>query len=114
MDTTTTPAKSQDFQADLQVLQQRINTLTDLSARVEKLRHTPSVLRIPSGSSLATNVLATPPAVLLREGFEQLKELSDTVRSDSAQNALKAAKDSEANDNTELTLYNRRRNLKRT
>ncbi|KAJ3545462.1 hypothetical protein NM688_g5624 [Phlebia brevispora] len=110
MDTTTTTVKS----SEMHVLEERINLLTDLSARVEKLRHAPAVLRLPSKSSLATNVLATPPATLLREGFEQLKDLSERLKSESTQNALKAAKDSEANDSTNLALGNKRRNLKRT
>ena len=109
MDTTVTTAKT----SEIQVLEDRINVLTDLHARVEKLRHAPSVLRLPSGSS---NVLATPtlPAAQLREAFAQLKDFSDTLKKDQAQEALKAAKDSEAKDNSELTFRNRRRNLKRT
>ena len=110
MDTTTTSAKP----TELQVLEDRIKVLSDLNASVEKLRHAPSVLRLPSGSSLATNVLATPPATQLREVFAQLKELSDSLGSEPTQQALRAARESEAKDSGELALYNRRRNAKRT
>ena len=110
METTTTNVKS----AEIQTLEERINVLTELNTRVEKLRHAPSVLRLPPGSSLATNVLVASPATLLQESFGQLKELSDTVKSDSLQNALKAATESEAKDHTELVFHARRKNVKRT
>ena len=109
MDTTTTNAKSQQ----ITVLEERLNLLTDLYTGVDKSRQLPSVLRLPAGSSLATNVLAAPPAELLREGFEQLRELSNKLKLDAAQEALRAAKESEASDSSDLASYSRRRNLKR-
>ncbi|THG98789.1 hypothetical protein EW026_g3464 [Hermanssonia centrifuga] len=114
MDSTTTPAapiakteppSEQKLPSEIDILEERITLLTDLNGRVEKLRQTPSLLRVQSGSTLSTP--------LLREGFEQLKELSEKVKSEPTQDALNTAKESEAKDRSDLGFNNRRRNLKR-
>jgi hypothetical protein len=73
-------------------------------SRLQNLRNVPPLLL---KSSLPFSSLS------IRKDFQQLKELADTVRSDSVQDALLAAANSEKADKSDLTRNGRREIRKR-
>ncbi|KAI0371049.1 hypothetical protein BV20DRAFT_1035406 [Pilatotrama ljubarskyi] len=94
--------------SNLQTLRNHIQTLTDLNTRLQTLRHIPALLlRPPSG------VHALPQASLLRHEFQELKEIAESVRSPKVQDALKAARSSEAAEPKIVGFDVRRDSLKR-
>lgn len=102
---------------DLQALEGKISLLTELTTRIESLRQTPAYLRPTAGAASAatipSGVSSSAQAALVRQGFEKIKEFSEKVHSDGVQDVLKAVRESEAKDKSDLTFIHRRRNLKR-
>ncbi|KAI8969581.1 hypothetical protein BD414DRAFT_428312 [Trametes punicea] len=103
-----TPATASSPQSDLQTLRNHIQTLTDLNNRLQTLRHIPALLLRPP----ATALNALPQASLLRHEFQELKEITEAVRSEKVQEALKAARKSEAAEPTIVGFDIRRDKLK--
>ncbi|KAI0823624.1 hypothetical protein BC628DRAFT_1324570 [Trametes gibbosa] len=95
--------------SDVQALRNHIDTLTKLNNRLQALRHIPSLLLRPP----LTGVHALPQSSLLRHEFLELKEIADAVRSEQVQDALKAARKSEAAAPRMVGFDVRRDNLKR-
>jgi hypothetical protein len=98
----------------------RIQTLTDFHIRLQSVRHIPSLLlRHPSGSSLsheseftspfdpADHDFAAPFHTTPTQDFRTLKTIADVLRSEKLQEALKAARESEEADKSELGLFQR-------
>lgn len=105
-------------------LQDRIQTLTDLHARLQTLRHVPTMLlRPPSSSPLADFPPPFDPAIdrefavtfnsTPTHDFRALKDFLDMLCSDKVQEALQAARASEDADRSELGLSFRRETRKR-
>lgn len=90
-----------------QLFEDRIQLLTDLYNRLDSLRQIPTTLLKPP----AANDLPSP--VPLRSEFETLKVIGETVRSEKVQEALRAARDSEKGDKSDLSSNFRRENRKR-
>ncbi|KII92858.1 hypothetical protein PLICRDRAFT_102628 [Plicaturopsis crispa FD-325 SS-3] len=90
-------------------LQSQIQTLTDLYNRLHALRHIPTLLLHPPSS----DILSTPQSQLLNVEFQKLKEIADAVRSETVQEALRTARDSEKADGSEINVDGRRENRKR-
>ncbi|KAI0633625.1 hypothetical protein C8Q77DRAFT_1058078 [Trametes polyzona] len=101
--TTTSPL------SDLQTLRNHIDALTKLNSRLQTLRHIPALLLRPP----ATGLHALPQTSLLRHEFQELKEITEAVRSEPVQEALKAARKSEAAEPKLVGFDVRRKNLKR-
>lgn len=95
--------------SDLQTLRNHIDTLTNLNSRLQTLRHFPALLMRPPAT--ASHML--PPTSVLEYEFKELKEIAQSVRSDQVQDALKAARKSEAAEPKLVGLDVRRENLKR-
>ncbi|KAH9858638.1 hypothetical protein C2E23DRAFT_716748 [Lenzites betulinus] len=95
--------------SDVQAVRNHIDTLSKLNTRLQTLRHIPSLLLRPPVSG----VHVLPQASLLRHEFQELKEIADTVRSEQVQDALKAARTSEAAEPKMVGFDVRRDNLKR-
>ncbi|KAI0344834.1 hypothetical protein BDW22DRAFT_1355002 [Trametopsis cervina] len=96
----------------LQALEDQITLLTELNSRVHDLRRATTFLRpttIPVGLNGGGGVLPiyqTPP---IQDGFTQLKALSEKIRSDAVQDALKAAKERALKDPGGLNLSRKRK-----
>ncbi|KAJ7287718.1 hypothetical protein C8J57DRAFT_1049273 [Mycena rebaudengoi] len=89
---------------DVERLSSMISSLSDIHARLERLKNVPpSLLRPPVRFSSSS----------IRGDFEQLKELADTIRSDSVQEALRTANTSEKADRSDLNTNGRRESRKR-
>ncbi|KAL1942717.1 hypothetical protein VTO73DRAFT_4957 [Trametes versicolor] len=95
--------------SDLQTLRNHIDTLTNLNSRLQTLRHFPALLMRPPAT--ASHML--PPTSVLEYEFKELKEIAQSVRSEQVQDALKAARKSEAAEPKLVGLDVRRENLKR-
>ncbi|KAJ8497164.1 hypothetical protein ONZ51_g693 [Trametes cubensis] len=95
--------------SDIQTLRNHIQTLSDLNNRLQALRHIPALLLRPP----TTGVHALPQASLLRHEFQEIKDITEAIRSDKVQDALKAARKSEAAEPKLLGFDIRRDNLKR-
>jgi hypothetical protein len=102
----------QSSATDVETLEERIGLLTELSTRVETLRKNPAYIR-PPAASIGTTVSAATQASLLTQGFEHIQQFTAKVVSDSVQEVLKKAQESESNDKTDLNFTHRRKNLKR-
>ncbi|KAJ7045387.1 hypothetical protein C8F04DRAFT_1024994 [Mycena alexandri] len=89
---------------DAEKLSSMINSLSDLQSRLHNLRNVPPLLL---KSSLPFSSLS------IRNDFQQLKELADTIRSDPVQQALLAAAHSEKADKSDLNRNGRREMRKR-
>ncbi|KAJ7783002.1 hypothetical protein B0H16DRAFT_1298303 [Mycena metata] len=89
---------------DVEKLSSMINSLSDLQSRLHNLRNVPPLLL---KSSLPFSSLS------IRNDFQQLKELADTIRSDPVQEALAAAATSEKADKSDLNRNGRREMRKR-
>lgn len=85
-------------------LSSMINSLSDIQSRLQLLRHAPPLLL---KSSMPFSSLS------IRKDFEELKELTDTIRSDSVQEALRTATNSEKADRSDLSRNGRREMRKR-
>ncbi|KAI0356311.1 hypothetical protein OH77DRAFT_1401367 [Trametes cingulata] len=107
--TATTPTTASSPLSNLQTLRNHIQTLTDLNNRLQGLRHIPALLLRPPPS----DVHALPQASLLRHEFQELKEITESVRSEKVQDALKAARKSEAAEPKIVGFDVRRNSLKR-
>ncbi|KAJ7078926.1 hypothetical protein B0H15DRAFT_924734 [Mycena belliarum] len=81
-----------------------ISSLADVQSRLQQLRHAPPSL-------LKSSMPFSTPSI--RKDFQQLKELTDTVRSDSVQDALRTAASSEKADKSDLNRNGRREMRKR-
>ncbi len=93
---------------EIPLIEDRIQTLTDLYNRLQALRQIPSLfLKPPAAIDLPA------PLPTLRPEFHNLKEIGDVVQSEKVQEALRAARDSEQKDKSELTPHFRRENRKR-
>ena len=110
---TTDTQPAPEAQAPLQALQSQIRLLTELNERVDGLRQSNTFLRagITPPALSAGGVLPTAQPSSLRQGFEQLKELAEKVQSESVQEALKAAKESESKDGSNLLFGQRNRRI---
>lgn len=106
--TMTAPATNPPL-SDLQTLRNHIDTLTNLNSRLQTLRHFPALLMRPPAT--ASHML--PPTSVLEYEFKELKEIAQSVRSEQVQDALKAARKSEASEPKVVGLDVRRENLKR-
>lgn len=80
-------------------LESQIQALTDVSTRLQQLRNVPAWLYKSPNSMM--------PMDPIREQFENLRQLGNNLTSEVAQEALKAARESER-DKSELTLKYRR------
>lgn len=102
---------------ELEALESRITLLTELTSRVESLRQNPAYLRPTAASASSASIAAVVPALgqaaLVRQGFEHIKEFADKVQSERVQDVLKAAKEREAKDQSDLRASRRRQHLKR-
>lgn len=98
----------------------RIQTLTDFHIRLQSVRHIPSLLlRHPSGSSLShepgftspfdpdDHDFAAPFHTTPAQDFRTLKTITDALRSEQIQEALKVARESEDADKSDLGLFHR-------
>lgn len=83
-------------------LQDQINALTALSARVSSLRNIPPQLLRPPAYGLTGEACFVPD-------FTQFKEIVDTVKSDNVQTALKAARDSQKAADLDVPTARRKR-----
>lgn len=97
--------------------QDHIQALTDFHARLQSIRHIPSLLlRPPSGSSLsrasefrspfdtADHDFAATFHTTPVQDFRTLKAIAETLCSDKIQEALKVARESEDTDKSDLDL----------
>lgn len=92
-------------------LRAKIQTLTDLNNRLQNLRQIPVViLRAPAVTPPSSVPNDTPQ---LHHEYQELKEITETVRSEKVQSALVAARESEQKDKTELEFKGRRDTRKR-
>ncbi|KAJ6475229.1 hypothetical protein C8R47DRAFT_1179040 [Mycena vitilis] len=89
---------------DRERLSSMISSLSDIQSRLQHLRNVPPLLL---KSSLPFSSLS------IRNDFQQLKELADTISSDPVQDALLAASNSEKADKSDLTRNGRRQVRKR-
>ncbi|KAJ7129843.1 hypothetical protein C8R43DRAFT_1090060 [Mycena crocata] len=89
---------------DVDRLSAQINSLSDLHSRLQLLRNVPPLL-------LKSSMPFSSPSI--RKDFQQLKELTETIRSDSVQEALLAAATSERTDKSDLSRNGRREIRKR-
>ncbi|KAJ6593771.1 hypothetical protein B0H19DRAFT_1091943 [Mycena capillaripes] len=89
---------------DVERLSSMIGSLSDIQSRLQNLRNVPPLLL---KSSLPFSSLS------IRKDFQQLKELADTIRSDTVQDALLAAANSEKADKSDLNRNGRRETRKR-
>ena len=105
------PAPSPTPASELATLRGHIQTLKELNSRLQAIRHVPAQLLRPPGSDPQKQQLE--PKTLLEHGFRELASVSDVVRSDKLQDALKAARKSEQADPSNLGSNLRRENLKR-
>lgn len=97
-----------DASTEIPSIEDRIQTLTDLYNRLQGLRQIPTLLlKPPSGIELPA------PLSNIRPEFQNLKEIGDLVQSEKIQEALRAARESEKKDKSELTPVFRRENRKR-
>lgn len=88
-------------------LEARISLLSDLSTRLDSLRQTPTHLR----PQLSGPISAQP--TFIRQGFQNIKDFTQTVQSEPIQDVLKAAKESATKDSSDLDFSHRRvRNVK--
>lgn len=78
-----------------------IETLVELQKRVQSIRQIPQVLLKPP----PTHALLAPS---VQPEFNLLKDIADSIRSESVQNALQAAAESERADRSDLNPYERR------
>ncbi|KAJ7497148.1 hypothetical protein FB451DRAFT_1018789 [Mycena latifolia] len=85
-------------------LSSMITSLSDVHSRLQQLRNAPPSL-LKSSMSFSTPTI--------RQDFQQLKELADTIRSDSVQEALRTATNSEKADKSDLGRNGRREIRKR-
>jgi len=99
---------SHDTPAEISALEDRIQAVTDLYNRFQVLRQVPTSLLKPPISNDLPSPLST-----LRSEFNDLKEIGERVRSEKVQEALRAARDSEKADKSELSSNVRRENRKR-
>jgi len=97
-----------DPSVEISTLEDRIQAVTDLYNRFQALRQIPSSLLKPPISNDLPSPLSS-----LRSEFNDLKEIGDRVRSEKVQEALRAARDSEKADRSELSSNVRRENRKR-
>ncbi|KAJ7209530.1 hypothetical protein GGX14DRAFT_630563 [Mycena pura] len=88
-----------DNGGDMEKLSSMISSLSHIHSRLQTLRNAPSLV-LKSSLSFST------PSI--REQFQQLKELSELIDSDSVQDALLAAANSEKVDNSDLNRNGRR------
>ena len=88
MDTSSSPEISR--------LESQIQALSDLSTRLQQLRNVPTWLYKSPNSMM--------PMEPIREQFENLRQLGSSLTSEIIQEALKAARESEEKDKSELTL----------
>jgi hypothetical protein len=101
-------SNAHDTSAELSLLEDQIQTITDLYNRFQTLRQVPtSLLKPPTSNNLPS------PLSSLRPEFDDLKNIGERVRSEKIQEALRAARDSEKADRSELTSNVRRENRKR-
>lgn len=77
-------------------LESQIQALSDLSTRLQQLRNVPAWLYKSPNSMM--------PMEPIREQFENLRQLGNSLTSEIVQEALKAARESEEKDKSELTL----------
>lgn len=89
----------------LTTLKARIQTLTDLNNRLQNLRQIPAVILRPP---VVTQPSGLPNIPQLHHEYQELKEITEAVRSEKIQSALIAARDSEKKDKTELEFKGRR------
>jgi len=99
---------SHDTSAELLLLEEHIQTITDLYSRLQALRQAPTLLSKP----LVSNDLPTP-LLSLRSEFDDLKDIGERIKSEKVQEALRTARDSEKADKNELCSSVRRENRKR-
>ncbi|KAJ7502756.1 hypothetical protein B0H11DRAFT_601297 [Mycena galericulata] len=85
-------------------LSSMISSLSDIHARLQLLRNAPPSL-------LKSSMSFSAPSI--RSDFQQLKDLTDTIRSDSVQQALRTATESERADKSDLNRNGRREIRKR-
>ncbi|KAJ6558601.1 hypothetical protein DFH09DRAFT_535961 [Mycena vulgaris] len=85
-------------------LSSMISSLSDIQSRLQQLRNAPPSL-------LKSSMSFSSPSI--RKDFSQLQELADTIRSDSVQEALRTATNSEKADKSDLNRNGRREILKR-
>ncbi|KAJ7675069.1 hypothetical protein B0H17DRAFT_1081681 [Mycena rosella] len=85
-------------------LSSMISSLSDIQSRLQQLRNAPPSL-------LKSSMPFSSPSI--RHDFQQLKELADTIRSDSVQEALRTATNSERADKSDLNRNGRRETRKR-
>lgn len=86
----------------------QIQLLSDLHSRLQSLHHTPPILlRPPAPSGLV------PAAPTLHSQFQHLTEIAQILRSHPVQQALRSARDSYANDTSDLAPNPRREDRKR-
>jgi len=81
-----------------------ISSLSDIQSRLQLLRNAPPLL-------LKSSMSFSAPSI--RNDFQQLKDLTDTIRSDSVQEALRTATKSERADKSDLNRNGRREIRKR-
>ncbi|KAL4247359.1 Mediator complex subunit 27 family protein [Abortiporus biennis] len=98
-------------------IEARIQLLTDLNKQVEKLRQIPASLLRTSTSNISNpisghyddqNKESNPDPLHIREEFQDIKNVAEKLRSENAQAALAAAKESEKKDSTELDVMSQR------
>jgi hypothetical protein len=86
-------------------LKEQVQVLTDLTTRLHQLRNVPAwLLRSPN---------SVFPLIPIRIEFQTLKELGEGLCSETAQEALRTAKESEEEDKSELRFNSRANNKKR-
>ena len=85
-----------DSSPEIAKIESQIQALTDLSTRLQQLRNVPAWLYKSPNSMM--------PMEPIREQFENLKQLGNNLTSETVQEALKAARESEEKDKSELTL----------
>lgn len=108
---TPSPVPTAPAPPPLPALQDRIQTLTELHARLATLRHVPTVLlKPPLTFSSAFDVVDSDFSVArfganpAHDLFQTVRSVTETVRSEKVQDALRAATVSEEGDKSELGL----------
>jgi len=81
---------------EISKLESQIQALTDLSTRLQQLRDVPAWLYKSPNSMM--------PMEPIREQFENLRQLGNSLSSEIVQEGLKTARESEEKDKSELTL----------
>lgn len=97
----------------LAALRAKIQTLIDLNNRLQNLRQIPAVILRPPIPTTSSALPTVPSQQTLHHEYQELKEITETVRSERVQFALTAARDSEQKDKTELEFKRRRDTRKR-